>query len=185
MISVLTRANSQTKKMAALINGFLNVSRLESGKLFIEQNPFELNNLISEIIDEMRLSISTHTLIFKPNGEINVDADREKIGSVLSNLLSNAVKYSPKGKAVSVQCAVGPELVTVSVRDEGIGINQQDMERLFDRYYRVQSSDTRHISGFGVGLYLSAEIIQRHGGSIWAESEKDKGSTFYFTLPLA
>lgn len=185
MISVLTRANSQTKKMAALINGFLNVSRLESGKLLIEQHPFELNTLIGEIIDEMRLSLSTHTLIFKPNGEINVDADREKVGSVLSNLLSNAVKYSPKGKIVSVQCAVGPELVTVSVHDEGIGINPQDKERLFDRYYRVQSSDTRHISGFGVGLYLSAEIIQRHGGSIWVESEKDKGSTFYFTLPLA
>jgi len=185
MISVLARANSQTKKMAALINGFLNVSRLESGKLLIEQHTFELNSLISEIIDEMRLSISTHTLAFEPVGEIHVDADREKIGSVLSNLLSNAIKYSPKGKVVAVQCAVGPELVTVSVQDEGIGINPQDMERLFDRYYRVQSEHTRHISGFGVGLYLSAEIIQRHGGTIWAESKKDKGSTFYFTLPLA
>jgi signal transduction histidine kinase len=183
--SVLLRANSQTKKMATLINGFLNVSRLESGKLLIEQRPFDLNALIGEIIDEMRLSISTHTLVFEPVDELYVDADREKIGSVLSNLLSNAVKYSPRGKIITIQCATGSEMVTVSVRDEGIGINPQDLERLFDRYYRVQSSDTRHISGFGVGLYLSAEIIQRHGGHIWAESEKDKGSTFYFTLPLA
>lgn len=184
MVSVLERANSQTKKMATLINGFLNVSRLESGKLLIEQHPFELNALISEVVDEMRLSVSTHTLIFQPVGEIHVDADRDKIGSVLSNLLSNAVKYSPRGKIVTVQCTPGPELATVSVRDEGMGINKQDLERLFDRYYRVQSEHTRHISGFGVGLYLSAEIIQRHGGHIWAESEKDKGSTFYFTLPL-
>lgn len=76
-------------------------------------------------------------------------------------------------------------MATISVHDEGIGINQQDLARLFDRYYRVQSEHTKHISGFGVGLYLSAEIIERHGGRIWAESEKDKGATFYFTLPLA
>jgi len=185
MTNVLARANSQTKKMAGLINGFLNVSRLESGKLSIEQHPFELNNLVSEIIEETRFSVNSHTLIFEPVGEMNVDADREKIGSVLSNLLSNAVKYSPKGKVITIKCIAGPEMATISVHDEGIGINQQDLERLFDRYYRVQSEHTKHISGFGVGLYLSAEIIERHGGRIWAESEKDKSSTFYFTLPLA
>jgi len=184
MTNVLARANSQTKKMAGLINGFLNVSRLESGKLSIEQHPFELNHLVSEIIEETRYSVNSHTLIFEPVGEMNVDADREKIGSVLSNLLSNAVKYSPKGKVITIKCTAGPEMATISVHDEGIGINQQDLERLFDRYYRVQSEHTKHISGFGVGLYLSAEIIERHGGRIWAESEKDKSSTFYFTLPL-
>ena len=185
MGNALARANSQTKRMAGLINGFLNVSRLESGKLLIEQHPFELNTLISEMIEEMRFSINTHTFIFEPAGELVVDADREKIGSVLSNLLSNAVKYSPRGKIVTVKCTASDEMATIGVRDEGIGINPQDMERLFDRYYRVQSEHTRHISGFGVGLYLSAEIIERHGGRIWAESEKDKGSTFYFTLPMA
>ncbi|MBS1521689.1 MAG: CHASE3 domain-containing protein [Bacteroidetes bacterium] len=183
--NVLVKANLQTKKMAGLINGFLNVSRLESGKLLIEQHPFELNELIDEMIDEVRLSVSTHTFVFEPAGELTVDADREKIGSVLSNLLSNAVKYSPRSKFITVKCTTGPEVVTVSVQDEGIGINPQDLERLFDRYYRVQSEHTKHISGFGVGLYLSAEIIERHGGTIWVESEKDKGSTFYFTLPLA
>ncbi|MDO3628816.1 CHASE3 domain-containing protein [Mucilaginibacter sp. BT774] len=185
MSSALARANSQTKRMAGLINGFLNVSRLESGKLLIEQHPFELNALISEMIEEMRLSVNTHTFVFEPVGELVVDADREKIGSVLSNLLSNAVKYSPKGKIVTVKCTVETEMVTISVHDEGIGINPHDMKRLFDRFYRVQSEHTRHISGFGVGLYLSAEIIERHGGHIWAESERDKGSTFYFTLPMA
>ncbi|HEY9003765.1 MAG TPA: CHASE3 domain-containing protein [Mucilaginibacter sp.] len=185
MSNALAKANLQTKKMAGLINGFLNVSRLESGKLLIEQHPFELNTLISEMIEEIRLSVSSHTFIFEPVGELTVDADREKIGSVLSNLLSNAVKYSPGAKFVTVKCTRGPEEATVSVHDEGIGINPQDLERLFDRYYRVQSEHTKHISGFGVGLYLSAEIIERHGGAIWAESEKDKGSTFYFTLPLA
>lgn len=71
-----------------------------------------------------------------------------------------------------------------SVRDEGIGIKPDQLDKLFDRYYRVQSIHTQHISGFGIGLYLSAEIIQRHNGKIWAESESGKGSTFYFSLPI-
>jgi signal transduction histidine kinase len=72
----------------------------------------------------------------------------------------------------------------VSVKDEGMGIKQADLDKIFDRYYRVENKDTRHISGFGIGLYLSAEIIKRHDGEIWAESESGKGSTFYFDLPL-
>ena len=74
--------------------------------------------------------------------------------------------------------------VTVSVKDEGMGIKPQDLEMVFDRYYRVETNDTRHISGFGIGLYLSAEIIERHNGRLWAESEIGKGSTFYFELSL-
>jgi signal transduction histidine kinase len=74
--------------------------------------------------------------------------------------------------------------VTISVSDEGIGIKPADAEKIFDRYYRIENSNTRHISGFGIGLYLSAEIVERHGGKIWLESEPGKGSTFYFSLPL-
>jgi signal transduction histidine kinase len=76
-------------------------------------------------------------------------------------------------------------MVIVSVKDEGMGIKPEDLGYIFDRYYRVETNHTRHISGFGIGLYLSAEIIKRHGGEIWAESELDKGSTFYFSLPRA
>ena len=94
-----------------------------------------------------------------------------------------SVKYSPKGKNVGVQCVVAGENVQVSVKDEGMGIKSQDKERLFERYYRVQSNHTQHISGFGIGLYLCAEIIQRHEGAIWAESKSGVGSTFYFTIP--
>ncbi len=185
MNNLLSKAHLQTKKMSALINGFLNVSRLESGKLSIEKHPFELNALIGEMIEETELTVSSHNFIFQPVEDITVDADREKIGSVLSNLFSNAVKYSPKGGPVTIKLTHGVEEVLISVQDEGIGINPQDIDRLFDRYYRVQSEHTRHISGFGVGLYLTAEIIQRHGGRIWVESEKGKGSTFYFTLPVS
>jgi PAS domain S-box-containing protein len=180
----LTKAALQAKKMSSLINGFLNVSRLESGKIEINRGKFELNALISEQLEEIALSISTHTFDFKPLHPVELFADREKIGSVISNLLSNAVKYSPKGKLVTVECSVVENEVLISVKDEGMGIRQHDLAHIFDRYYRVGSEHTRHISGFGVGLYLSAEIVQRHSGRIWVESEKGVGSTFYFTIPL-
>jgi len=179
----LKKANMQTKKMISLINGFLNISRLESGKLEIVKTSFDLVELIGEQLEEIRLTVSSHTFDFTPGTGIQVSADREKIGSVISNLLSNAVKYSPKGKRVAIDCQAGQDVVKVRVADEGMGIGTQDLSRIFDRYYRSASEHTRQISGFGVGLYLSAEIIQRHDGRIWAESEKGVGSTFYFTLP--
>ncbi|HWD86829.1 MAG TPA: PAS domain S-box protein [Mucilaginibacter sp.] len=182
--SVLARSVQQTRKMTDLINGFLNVSRLESGKLLIDKERFDLTALVREIIDEVKLTVTTHEIILNAPGPVQVLADQDKIGSVISNLLSNAVKYSPKSKLIMVGCRTEGNDALVSVQDEGIGISPQDKDKLFERYYRVTSDTTRNISGFGVGLYLSAEIIARHDGRIWVESEKGAGSTFYFTLPL-
>lgn len=180
----LGKVNLQTKKMSSLINGFLNISRLESGKLEIVKELFDLSELINEQLDEIKLTVNSHAFTFDPATPVTVEADREKIGSVISNLLSNAVKYSPRGKLVNVSCNVQNGEAQVSVADEGMGIRPQDLPHIFERYYRSDSEHTRHISGFGVGLYLSAEIIRRHDGRIWVESEKGKGSTFYFTLPV-
>jgi PAS domain S-box-containing protein len=182
--SALSKANNQVKKMSGMINGFLNISRLESGKIQIDRQHFNLDELIVEIIDEARLTVSDHVFDFEPCPPLPVDADRDKIGSVIANLLSNAVKYSPKGKLVTIRCEAIDRSARVSVRDEGMGIKPHDLEKLFERYYRVSSNHTLHISGFGIGLYLSAEIIRRHHGRIWAESESGIGSTFSFTLPL-
>ncbi|WCT13439.1 PAS domain S-box protein [Mucilaginibacter jinjuensis] len=181
----LDKATRQTRKMTSLINGFLNVSRLESGKLEIAKSQFDLVALIREDLDEMRLTVSSHTFTLDAPGQVMVTADREKIGSVITNLLSNAVKYSPKANQVEIGCQVTDGEVIVSVHDEGMGIRPQDLSRIFDRYYRSGSEQIKHISGFGVGLYLSAEIIGRHGGTIRAASKKGAGSTFSFTLPLA
>jgi len=180
----LGKVNLQTKKMSSLISGFLNISRLESGRLEVVKQPFDLAELINEELDEIKLTVNSHTFTFNPATAITVAADRDKISSVVSNLLSNAIKYSPRGKLVNVSCTLQAGEVQVSVTDEGMGIRAQDLPRIFDRYYRSDSEHIRHISGFGVGLYLSAEIIRRHDGRIWVESEKGKGSTFYFTLPV-
>jgi PAS domain S-box-containing protein len=183
--SALSKANLQVKKMGKMISGFLDVSRLESGKIIIDKQEFNLEELILEILSEAELTVSSHRILLEPCQALSIHADRDKIASVISNLISNAVKYSPKGKNITVKCEVMENNAVVSVKDEGMGIKAHDIDKLFDRYYRVDTNHTRHISGFGIGLYLSAEIIQRHDGRIWVESESGVGSTFYFSLPLA
>lgn len=181
----MEKANRQVGRMAAMINGFLTISRLEAGKLLIEKKTFDLGLLLQDILEETRLTVTTHSFSLEECDNLTVNADREKINSVISNLISNAVKYSPKGTLIDIRCKLSNNMMVVSVKDQGIGIKSEDVAHIFDRYYRVETSRTRHISGFGIGLYLSKEIIERHGGYIGAESEMGKGSTFYFSLPTA
>jgi PAS domain S-box-containing protein len=181
----MEKANLQVKRMSSMINGFLNVSRLEAGKITIDRHEFNLEELIEEVIKETEFTVSTHTLRFEPCEPVTINADYYKISSVITNLISNAIKYSPKGKVIEIQCRPIGDTVQVSVKDEGMGIKPQDREKLFERYYRVENNHTQHISGFGIGLYLSSEIIHRHGGRIWIESEPGIGSTFFFSLPLS
>ncbi|UOE47470.1 PAS domain S-box protein [Mucilaginibacter sp. SMC90] len=184
LINAMEKANQQVKRMATMINGFLNISRLESGKIHIEKQPFDIGTLIADMIDEASLTARTDLIRFTRCPSITVNADRDKIGSVISNLISNAIKYSPTAASVEITCATSDGQVIVSVRDEGMGIKPEDLGKIFDRYYRVEDTHTRHIAGFGIGLYLSSEIVQRHGGKVWAESQPGVGSTFYFSLPL-
>lgn len=184
LIGAIEKAGQQVKRMTNMINGFLNISRLESGKIHIDKQPLDIGELIADMISEASLTANTDLIRFDRCPPITVTADRDKIGSVISNLLSNAIKYSPKGAPIEISCAAGDGQVTVSVKDEGLGIRAQDLDKIFDRYYRVEADHTRHIAGFGIGLYLSSEIIERHGGKIWAESEPGKGSIFHFRLPL-
>ncbi len=183
LATAMKKANTQVKRMSAMINGFLNVSRLESGKITIDKSRFNIEELIREVIEETKLSSIGHYIDLDKCVAVEIDADRDKINSVISNLISNAVKYSARDTVVKVSCILGKNEVIVSVGDEGVGINPADAEKIFDRYYRVESSNTHHISGFGIGLYLSAEIVKRHDGRIWVESEPGKGSIFYFSLP--
>jgi PAS domain S-box-containing protein len=184
LATAMDRVNQQVKKMTGMVNGFLNIARLEAGKMLIEKKPFYIDDLLREILDETKLIVTTHAVTLAGSGRAQVNADWDKISSVISNLISNAVKYSPRRKPVELAYQVKGGEVIVSVKDEGIGIGPQDHEKVFDRYFRVETNDTQHISGFGIGLYLSAEIIKRHDGRIWVESDAGKGAAFYFTLPL-
>jgi two-component system sensor histidine kinase VicK len=181
-INALGQARKQALKMTTMINGFLNVARLESGRISINKQRFDMAELVKESEAEIVPMYASHKIIFAPVVETFVNADPDKIGQVVSNLISNAVKYSKAGTTIKVACVTEGKDALLSVRDEGFGIQKGELGKLFDRYYRVESN--HHISGFGIGLYLSAEIIAHHQGKIWAESEHEKGSTFYFSLPL-
>ena len=182
--SLLSKMEHQVKKMSTMINGFLNISRLESGKIQMDLQKFDMDLLIKEIADEFDTMSGQH-IEYHANGQLMIVADRDKIGHVINNLMSNAIKYSGVGSRIIVKCTVVNNEQVFSITDEGVGVNQEDLPKLFDRYYRVQAAQASNVSGFGIGLYLSAEIIERHGGKIWAESEVGIGSTFYFSLPLS
>jgi len=179
----LWKAGNQVNKMTDLIHSFLDLSRMESGKLQIKVSEFDVNQLVAESIAEASLLNPGRVIKFKPNGKLMVSADSEKIGQVMDNFLSNALKYSDKESPIIVSAVNKDGSTKVQVADEGIGIKHKDQERLFQRFYRVESDKMKNISGFGIGLYLSREIMQRHKGTIGVESEEGKGATFYFTLP--
>jgi len=185
ILGALQKANGQITKMTSMINGFLNISRLESGKIHIEHQVFDLALLIKESEEESLATITSHTLIYEPVETTFVNADRDKIGQVIHNLISNAVKYSPQGSIINIACVTVNGLANITVKDHGMGIKPEDIDKIFDRYYRVDGDHMFSISGFGIGLYLCAEIIHRHYGEVWAESEFGEGSTFGFSLPLS
>ena len=182
-IKSLTKVEGQVNKMNNMIRSFLDLSRLEAGKLNLEKERFRIDKLLMEVVEEILLTDKSHSILYSDCKPLEVYADREKIGQVINNLMSNAIKYSAPGTKVKLGCTLVSGMVQVWVSDQGVGISKKDSEKLFSRFYRVQNTPLKTVSGFGIGLYLSAEIIQRHNGRIWVESEEGKGSTFYFNLP--
>jgi signal transduction histidine kinase len=183
-IGALSKVEKQVKKMLNMINSLLNLSGVEAGKIHLKKEEFGLDELIKEVVEETLFITSTHQIVINHCDLVTVNADRDKIEQVLINLLSNAAKYSDKTTEIEISCVLHDNNVEVSVSDKGLGIAAEDIDKLFLPHYRVESKETQKIAGFGIGLYLCAEIINRHNGKIWVESELGKGSTFKFMLPL-
>lgn len=182
--NMLGKSVKQVQYMNSMINGFLNVSRLDSGQLHLIKTVFDFQSLFAEIEDEVLSTIKTHHFLFKAPGKIMIHADREKIAQVLHNLVGNAVKYSPLRSTIKVDFSTNDNSLKVNVQDLGKGIAEEDQQRIFERYYRVKETSGGVISGFGIGLYLCREIIELHDGTIQVQSVKDEGSIFSFTLPF-
>jgi PAS domain S-box-containing protein len=181
---MLERAGVQLGKMTKLINGFLNVARLEAGKIHIDKKHFDMAVLVKEVEDSMISDATSHHIIFEPVEETWVNVDKDKIEQVINNFISNAIKYSPPRTTIQIACVTKGGFAYVSVKDEGLGIRPQDQLKLFERFYRVEAHETKAIAGFGIGLYICKEIIERHEGQIGVESEPGKGSLFWFSLPV-
>ncbi|QQL48943.1 PAS domain-containing sensor histidine kinase [Mucilaginibacter ginkgonis] len=182
--NMLNRAKVQLSKMTRMINGFLNVSRLQAGKMDMDMQRFQLQDLLEEVRQEAAITITTHNLIFAPIENVWLTADKDKIEHVFINLISNAAKYSPIGSPIYITGERVDGHIQFNVKDDGMGINPAEIPLLFEPYYRVKEAEAKKIAGFGIGLYLSAEVVKRHNGSIWADSEAGKGSIFHFTLPI-
>lgn len=184
-IEILEKADHQVNKMISMINSFLNISRLEAGGIVLDKSAFEFNKLILEVIEEVKAIINPHVITYDATEELWLTGDRDKIGQVLTNLLSNAAKYSLHSKDIRLDCCKNESNAQISVTDRGMGIRETDLPYLFTRFQRFESSDTKNIAGFGIGLYLCAEIVKSHNGKIWAESEFGQGTKMVFELPLS
>jgi len=168
-----------------LISDFLESSTIDAGLLKIELQPVRLHRLAVEAADEVGHRFPKHCLLVDfPNDFPLVDADPERILQVLRQLLDNAAKYSPRGGLIVLQGRIKKDEVVISVTDEGVGIAPEDLNRLFDKFFRAKLGSGTDIIGTGLGLPISRTIVEAHGGRIWAESQLGRGSTFYFTLPL-
>lgn len=183
--NALAKLEVQANKMTKLVNDFLKLSKIEADKLQLTTEIFCINDLVKEIVADIQLVSVNHKIIVEESEPVSVTADRERIAQVIANFLNNAVKYSPGAEEIVVNIKLANNQVTVSVTDKGVGIKPEEHDKIFERFYRAKSNDSIHFSGFGIGLYISAEIIQKHKGEIGVNSEEGKGSTFYFTLPRA
>jgi signal transduction histidine kinase len=144
----------------------------------------DLDALLREIADTMQQTHPSHTILVHGALPTSLLGDPDRLGQVFTNLLSNAIKYSPDAQTVEMDLSASPETVTVRVRDHGLGIPREQRDKIFERFYRAADPRQRAIPGLGMGLYIVAEIVKRHGGAIVVDSAVGKGSTFTVTFPL-
>jgi signal transduction histidine kinase len=172
----------QTGKLARLIDELLDVSRIQTGRIEFRYGDFDLGDLADEVATRMQLTTTTHQIkVTRENGAM-VTADRDHIEQVLNNLVTNAIKYSPGGGSIVIEVGREDRGVRISVRDQGIGIPEKELESIFGLFYRSPDRAARDQAGMGLGLYISKEIVNRHGGRIWAEGGGEGGSIFHVTL---
>ena len=179
----LLRIDQQIYRLTRLISEILDISRIEENKLILQKSTFNVNDLINDTIQDIRLTNTQHQIGVSHEITGNIYADKDRIGQVLINLITNAIKYSPDSQEVKVRVWCPEEgKISVSVRDKGIGIEPKNQKEIFKRFYRAGGKSEETYSGFGIGLYLAHEIIERHAGQLEVKSELGKGSEFTFTL---
>jgi PAS domain S-box-containing protein len=179
--------SEEADRLAKQIQDLLDVSRLQAGGMRLELSDWPLAPLVEEVVERFRAAAGpAFTFELRlPSDLPPVHADRERTRSILENLLSNAVKYSPDGGTIRVGARADGDMLVVSVSDQGIGIPQDEQQRIFRRFYRTDNRLRRETQGAGLGLFLTRALVEAQGGRIWVESQPGRGARFSFTLPLA
>ena len=178
--------NKDVQRLNRMINEMLDLDRMESGRMTVHPERMDFNSVVNDAADRVRPNAPNHTLTLDLQSDLpEIQADRDRMTQVASNLLNNAVKYSPTGGRITLSTRAQGDQLLFDVRDEGLGIPKNALETIFERYSRVDSQATKDIQGTGLGLPIVRQIVQLHGGRVWAESELGRGSVFHVALPFA
>lgn len=183
-VNHLTKMDNQINKLTELIYDLLNVSKIQAGRMEFRKELFDFDKAVKEVVDILQQSETKHTIVIEGLTKKKIYGDEERIGQVINNLVSNAIKYSPKSDKIIIRAKANKENVNVAVQDFGIGMEKAHLARIFERFYRVYDTTDKTFPGLGIGLYITSEIIKRHGGKFWVDSIPGTGSTFYFSLPI-
>ncbi|MBI4080917.1 MAG: GAF domain-containing sensor histidine kinase [Candidatus Levybacteria bacterium] len=183
-VNHLSKMDKQLDKLTELIYDLLNISKIQAGRMEFRKELFNFDDAVKEVIDVLQQSATGHKIVIQGQTKKKIRGDEERIGQVINNLVSNAVKYSPKAKKVIVSLSSDKENVRVAVQDFGIGMEKAHLGKIFERFYRVYDTADKTFPGLGIGLYISSEIVKRHGGKVWVDSTIGKGSIFYVSLPI-
>ena len=182
--AMMQKMDSQINRLTSLINDLLNISNITSGRLEYHREIHDLTQLAAEITEELQRTTSNHTLQLYAPEPAMVFCDKDRISQVIINMVSNAIKYSPEQQVIEISLVRHDGAALFTVKDFGIGIDLESQPKVFEQFFRVGNEKHQSFQGFGLGLFISAEIIKREGGKIWVESEENVGSTFSFSLPL-
>jgi PAS domain S-box-containing protein len=180
----LSKMDAQITRLTDLINDLLDLSKIQTGKLTFKYSDFKIDSLVGEIVEQLQPTTDTHAInVIGRVGRL-VHGDRDRIGQVLINLLTNAIKYSPKADKVNIYLSERGGNVIIDVEDFGIGISEEQQSRIFERFYQASEGSRTTFPGLGIGLYISDQIMKRHGGKITVLSEKGKRTVFRVLLPV-
>ncbi|AMQ04510.1 cell wall metabolism sensor histidine kinase WalK [Sporosarcina psychrophila] len=184
--SFLHVTQTETERMIRLVNDLLKLSRMDSRDYDLNKEWVEFNYFFKSIIGRFEFSKSQEVQFIRllSSSELFVEIDTDKMTQVLDNIISNALKYSPDGGDIRFGITMSGDFIKVMISDDGMGIPQANVKRIFDRFYRADRARSRAMGGTGLGLAIAREMILAHGGEIWAESEEGKGTTIFFTLPF-
>jgi signal transduction histidine kinase len=182
--TALSRVEGPIKQLERLIAELLDVSKIQAGRLEYVQEPVDLETLLHEVASTMQQMSTTHAVVVRGAAPCPLIGDQGRLEQVFTNLISNAIKYSPDAQTVEIDLSTAEETAEIRVHDHGLGIPREQRDKIFERFYRAADPRQRAIPGLGMGLYIVAEIVKRHGGTITVDSAVGKGSTFTVTLPL-
>jgi PAS domain S-box-containing protein len=181
---MIARLTGQVNRLTILLDDLLDVSKISNDRLSFKRDYHSFNEIVTDNIGDIDFQDSGHKIETRLTFMGNIYCDRTRISQVINNLISNAIKYSPEKDSILITTSQRGTNVVFSVQDFGIGISKENIDHVFDQFYRVSTAESYSYQGMGLGLFISAEIIRQEGGKIWVESEENAGSTFCFSLPL-